>query len=105
MMDALGVPPAAVRDTSALELARVWIAERGLHCSLRVGLYAEQGVSRETAAWGIILADLAGHLADALSAEGLGPQADLLDALVESFNSEAVAPSSGRTGGRGAEVS
>ncbi|KRA70367.1 hypothetical protein ASD89_13460 [Caulobacter sp. Root656] len=100
-MDALGIPPAAVRDANALELARVWIAEQGLHCSLRVGLYAADGVARETAAWGIILADLAGHVADALSAEGLGSRADLLDALVERFNDEAAEPSSERMGGRG----
>lgn len=105
MMDALAIPPAALRDTDALELARVWIAERGLHCSLKVGLYAGDGVSRETAAWGIILPDLAGHIADALSAEGMGSRADLLDALVESFNREAAEPSSRRTGGRGATVS
>ena len=104
MMDALGIPPAALRDTNALELARVWIAEQGLHCSLRVGLYAGDGVSRETAAWGIILADLAGHVADALSAEGMGARTDLLDALTESFNTEMAAPSSRRTGGSGAEV-
>ena len=101
-MDALGIPPAALRDADALELARVWIAEQGLHCSLKVGLYAGDGVSRETAAWGIIFADLAGHVADALGAEGMGPRADLLDALVESFNEEVAAPSSQRTGGRGA---
>jgi hypothetical protein len=103
-MDALGIPPAAVRDANALELARVWIAEQGLHCSLRVGLYAADGVARETAAWGIILADLAGHVADALSAEGLGSRADLLDALVERFNDEAAEPSSERTGRRGREA-
>ena len=104
-MDALGIPPAAVRDANALELARVWIAEQGLHCSLKVGLYAADGGARETAAWGIILADLAGHVADALSAEGLGSRADLLDALVERFNDEAAEPSSQRTGERGREAS
>jgi hypothetical protein len=104
-MDVLGIPPAAVRDVDALELARVWIAERGLHCSLKVGMYAGDGVSRETAAWGIILADLAGHVADALSAEGMGSRADLLDALVGSFNSEVLAPSARRTGGRGSAAS
>jgi hypothetical protein len=104
MMDAFGIPPAALRDTLSLELARVWIAEQGLHCSLKVGLYAGDGVSRETAAWGIILADLAGHVADALSAEGMGSRAGLLDALVESFNTETAAPSSERTGGSGAGV-
>jgi hypothetical protein len=103
-MDALGIPPAAVRDANALELARVWIAEQGLHCSLRVGLYTADGVAQETAAWGIILADLAGHVADALSAEGLGSRADLLDALIERFNDETAEPSSERTGGRGREA-
>ena len=103
-MDALVIPPAALRDTDSLELARVWIAEQGLHCSLKVGLYADDGVSRETAAWGVILADLAGHVADALGAEGMGSRADLLDALVESFNDEVTTPSSSRTSGRGAEA-
>jgi hypothetical protein len=103
-MDALGIPPAAVRDANALELARVWIAEQGLHCSLRVGLYTADGGARETAAWGIILADLAGRVADALSAEGLGSRADLLDALIERFNDETAEPSSERRGGRGREA-
>ena len=61
-------------------------------------------MSRETAAWGIILADLAGHVADALSAQGMGSRANLLDALVESFNDEVAMPSSERTGGQGAEA-
>lgn len=64
-MNALGIPPPALRDAEALELARVWIAERGLHCSLRGRLYADAGVSGETTAWGVILADMAGHVADA----------------------------------------
>ena len=64
-MEGLGIPPAALRDIEALELVRVWVAEQGLHCSLRVGLYAGDGVPWETAAWGTILADLAGHVADA----------------------------------------
>ncbi len=104
-MDALGPPPAAVRDADALELARVWIAEQGLHCALRVGLYARDGVSMETSAWGVILADLAGHVADALSAEGLGAKAELLDAIVESFDREVTTPSSERRGGTSANVS
>jgi hypothetical protein len=103
-MDALGIPPAALRDDDALEVARVWIAEQGLHCSLRVGLYAGDGVSSEIAAWGVILADLAGHVADALSAEGLGRRSDLLDAPAERFSDEVAAPSSERTGGRGAQM-
>ncbi len=103
-MDARAIPPAALRDADAVELARVWIAERGLHCSLKFGLYADEGVARETSAWGIILADLAGHVVDALSADGMGAKAELLEALVESFNEEVSVPSSERTGGPGPKV-
>jgi len=100
-LEALSIPPAALRDDRAIELARVWIAEQGLHCALKFGLYAEDGVDRETMAWGIILADLAGHVADALSGEGLGPRADLFEAIVEGFNREVSGPTSSRTGGPG----
>ena len=98
-MDARVVPPAALRDAKAVELARVWIAERGLHCSLKFGLYAKEVVVMETTAWGIILADMAGHVADALSAEGMGPRAVLYDAIVGSFNVEATLPTAERSRG------
>jgi hypothetical protein len=104
-MDARPIPPAAVRDHRSVELARVWIAERGLHCSLKVGMYVEDGLSRETAAWGVILADLAGHIADALSADGMGAKAELLDALIANFNEEVSAPTSARVGGPAPRVS
>lgn len=104
-MDGLAIPPAAVRDQEAIELARVWVAERGLHCSIKVGMYAEGGVAREINAWGIILADLVQHLTDALSGEGFGSKAALLEALVDAFNEEISAPTSDRTGGEGAKVS
>ncbi|OYX05851.1 MAG: DUF5076 domain-containing protein [Caulobacter vibrioides] len=97
-MDVRVVPSAALRDANAVELARVWIAERGLHCSLKCGLYADQGVVMETTAWGIVLADMAGHVADALSAEGMGPRAALYDAIIGSFNVEAAMPTAQRAG-------
>ena len=103
-MDARAIPPAALRDANAVELARVWIAEQGLHCSLKFGLYAHDGVDRETSAWGIILADLAGHVADALSAEGMGARAALFATIVERFNEEVSAPSSERTAGTSSGV-
>ena len=104
-MDARAIPPAALRDADAVELARVWVAERGLYCSLKCGMYAaDGGAERETMAWGIILADLAGHVADALSAEGMGTKAALFDAIVEGFNTEVSRPTSERTGGPGPEV-
>jgi len=104
-MDARAIPPAALRDADAVELARVWIAEQGLHCSLKFGMYADDDdVARETTAWGIILADLAGHVADALSAAGMGAKAALFDAVVESFGAEVSRPTSNRKGGPSLEA-
>jgi hypothetical protein len=82
----------------------VWIAERGLHCALNVGMYAEAGVQQETSAWGIILADIAGHVADALSKDGLGNRAELFQAIVEGFIEETADPSSALTGEAAPEV-
>jgi hypothetical protein len=103
-MEARPIPPAATRDTEAVELARVWIAEQGLHCSLKVGMYSADGPTQETSAWGIILADLAGHIADALSADGLGSKAGLLEAIIERFNDEVSSPTSPRSGEAGPKV-
>ena len=35
------IPQAALRDATAVEILRVWIAEKKLHCSLKVGMYRE----------------------------------------------------------------
>jgi hypothetical protein len=73
-------------------MARVWIAEQGLHCSLRVGMYAEHGVANEIMAWGLILADMTQHIASALEAEGFGDPADLKLQLTEAFQAEIARP-------------
>jgi hypothetical protein len=97
-MKTLAVPPAALRDDESVEMLRVWIAEKGLHCSLRVGMYADQGVARETFAWGMMLADAVQHLADALSSEGFGAREEILGAIIEGFKAEIASPTSGRNG-------
>ena len=98
-MEARVIPPAALRDEDAVELARVWIAECGLHCSLKVGMYAaDGGMSQETRAWGMILADMAGHIADALSGQGMADRNELFQAIVDRFDEETSRPTSTRTG-------
>jgi hypothetical protein len=47
-------------------MLRVWIAERGLHCSMKIGMYRETTKIPEEKAWGILLADVARHVASAL---------------------------------------
>ena len=98
-MQACTIPPAALRDEHAVELIRVWIAEQGLHCSMKIGLYAVDGPEQEITAWGIILADLTQHIANALSANGFGARADLHEQIVEAFNKEAASPSTEAEGG------
>ncbi|HVY33992.1 MAG TPA: DUF5076 domain-containing protein, partial [Caulobacteraceae bacterium] len=77
---------------------RVWVAEQGLHCSVLVGMYAEDGRVQETTAWGVILADAVNHIADALESQGLGPRSDLLRAVIDSFEAEISGPTSDRKG-------
>lgn len=62
------IPPAAFRDTDSVEMLRVWIAERELHCSLRVGLFSEAMKLEEERSRGIMISDLIRRLADAIRA-------------------------------------
>jgi hypothetical protein len=57
--DQLIIPDAARKDTKSFELLRVWVANKGQHVSLRSGVW------NNPAAWGIMLADLAKHVANA----------------------------------------
>ena len=70
----LDIPPAASRDKASFEVLRVWIAEQGQHVSLRSGAW------EDPFAWGIVLADLARHIA--LAHQIQHPETDL-DAFVE----------------------
>jgi hypothetical protein len=97
-MEAMSIPPAALRDENSVEIIRVWIAEQRLHSVINIGRYAHDGPSKEITAWGIILADLTQHIADALCADGFGDRSDLHDQLVEAFNGEVESPTSPRGG-------
>ncbi len=55
----LAIPPAAQRDRASFEVMRVWIAEKGQHVSIQSGAW------EDPFAWGIVLADLARHIANA----------------------------------------
>ncbi|MGA9981100.1 MAG: DUF5076 domain-containing protein [Candidatus Sulfotelmatobacter sp.] len=53
----LSIPEAATRDSKAVEVLRVWLAGEQQHVSIRVGVWDDP------AGWGIMLADLARHVA------------------------------------------
>lgn len=93
-MNQLPIPEAAVEDEKSIEMIRVWIAQRKLHASLRPGIYhGREGVS-ETRAWGIVLADVARHVASALGKEfGLDTLASV-EAIEAAFLNELREPSS-----------
>ena len=55
----LPIPPAALEDLKARELVRVWAASGKQHLSLATGLWDDP------AAWGVMLVDLARHVARA----------------------------------------
>jgi hypothetical protein len=55
----LVIPDAATQDLHSFELLRVWVANNAQHVSLRPGVWDDP------AAWGVMLADLARHVANA----------------------------------------
>ncbi|HEY0263458.1 MAG TPA: DUF5076 domain-containing protein [Granulicella sp.] len=79
----LAVPPAAQRDKASFELLRVWVAEKGQHVSIQSGAW------EDPFAWGIVLADLARHIAHAshLQNKKNDPEA-FLARLLEGFEAE-----------------
>lgn len=92
------IPEAALRDEDAVEMLRVWIAERKLHCSMKVGMYRETMNVPEEKAWGTILADVARHLANALESGYSTNAVESLQKIRESFNNELTAPTSNAKG-------
>ncbi|MCU1324558.1 MAG: hypothetical protein JWM43_4207 [Acidobacteriaceae bacterium] len=79
----LELPPAAQRDKAAFEVLRVWIAEQGQHVSIRSGAW------EDPFAWGIVLADLARHIANAhaIQSDRVDKEA-FLERLLEGFEAE-----------------
>jgi len=55
--DELAPPSAATGDARSFELARLWLADGAPHVALRTGVWPDP------AAWGIVLVDLARHIA------------------------------------------
>ncbi len=58
-MKTLIAPPDAANDEKSIEVARVWVIKKALQCSLNIGVW------KDPAAWGLVLADMARHIANA----------------------------------------
>jgi len=59
MAKELPIPPAAAKGARAVELLRVWAANKAQYVSINPELYDDPAM------YGIMLADLAGHVANA----------------------------------------
>jgi hypothetical protein len=92
----LCVPPSAVSDKNACELIRAWAAHGGLHCSLNVEAWPDD---KAASGWGILLSDVARHVADALKQSQGFEQPDTINQIRAVFNSELTAPTAHTKGG------
>jgi len=92
-MKELSVPPAARADSAARELARVWAAGGEQHVSLEIGLWPDPG------AWGLLLVDLARHVANAYEQTQGHDASDVLARIREAFDAEWQTPTDSPSGG------
>ena len=84
--DQLLIPDAAKKDEQSFELVRVWVAHKGQHVSLRVGVWSDP------AAWGIMLADLAGHVANSYQQDTGLDRIKTLQRIKAAFDAELRSP-------------
>src|SRR5437667_12536328 len=83
------IPPTAQSDKNAREVVRAWIAHGGLHCSIDPVIWSnEQGCI----GWGILLSDIARHVADALHKESGLDKQQTLQAIRKTFDEEIQSP-------------
>ena len=92
-MRPLTIPPAAQRDEESTQMLSAWIAEKGLHCALNVGMWHAQG-HNEASAWGILLADVIRHVSNALHDELGVDAAATANEVVRSLQAELEEPTS-----------
>src|SRR5712691_6939615 len=91
--DQLVVPSPAKDDPNSVELARIWVANKGQHVSLRMGVWSDP------AAWGILLADLARHVANAYHEDAGLDRRDTLRRIEKMFKKELASPTDKASGG------
>jgi hypothetical protein len=84
--DQLVIPEAAKIDEGSFELLRVWVANKAQHVSLRSAVW------KDPAAWGIMLADLAKHVANSYEQEAGLDRARTLRRIKDAIDVELGSP-------------
>lgn len=91
-MRELPVPPVVQSDPSAKEVARVWVGGGQQHVTLATGLWQDPG------AWGLLLVDLAKHVANAYAQTRSCDVSEVLARIHEALEAEWHAPTDLPTG-------
>lgn len=90
--DALTIPAAATMDEGSFELLRIWVANRGQHVSLKSGVWEDPFT------WGIMLADLAGHIANSFDRQNPTERQEIVERIRAGFDAEMDSPTDQPTG-------
>lgn len=90
--DNLNIPQAASKDEDSFELIRVWIADQGQHVTLRSGVWDDPAL------WGMMLADLAGHIANTFDVVDPLERIEILQRIRAGFDAEMDSPTDQPTG-------
>lgn len=77
----LAIPFAAHEADEATEVLRAWIVDHGLHVSLQRGF-------DDPAVWGVLLTDVARHVARVFETEGVCSQDHALDMIKATLDAE-----------------
>jgi hypothetical protein len=85
--NSLQIPQGAFQSTDAKEVLRARIVDEGLHVSLNPTVFEHAEV------FGVLLSDVAHHIAKAREAEGLDEANDTIDAIRRVFVRETWQPS------------
>ena len=98
MLDERPIPEGALRDKDAVEMLRIWVAERQFYCAIKVGMYLETMNIPEGRAWGVILADVTRHVAMAMEAAHSSDRAQIIRDIRENYLKELGRPNSAAKG-------
>lgn len=91
----IAIPPGVLDDPERREMLRAWVAHEGLHCTLNMGHWDE----REATGWGVLLSDVARHVANALHESSGVDVNDVLEHIKDVFNDELDEPAPPSSGG------
>jgi len=92
----LSIPSEAIEHPS-VEMIRVWLANEQQHVVLNIGFWEDRGIN-ERNAWGIVLADMVHHIANAHHSEYGHSRDESIRMICDSFEAEMSHPTSARIG-------